>query len=122
TELLDTTDGQPYEAIAKLRPDVILAPYEGFDEATYDKLSKIAPTVAYPDKAWQTTWQDQATIVGKALGKTEKAKDLVAQTEQTIAETGEKHPEFDGKSLSVAYFGSKQISVYMPTDPRVQLL
>src|SRR3954469_24837785 len=43
TTLLDTTDGPPLEEIAALRPDVILAPYEGFDEAAYDDLSGIAP-------------------------------------------------------------------------------
>src|SRR5690348_12418370 len=35
TTLLDTGDKYPFEQIAALRPDVILAPYEGFDEATY---------------------------------------------------------------------------------------
>ena len=34
TTLLDTADGPPLEAIAALEPDVILAPYEGFDEAS----------------------------------------------------------------------------------------
>lgn len=122
TELLDTTDGQPYEEIAKLRPDVILAPYEGFDKATYDKLSKIAPTVAYPDKPWQTSWQDQTTIVGKAMGKSAEAKKLVDETEASMAAAAEKHPEFDGRTLSVSYFGSKLINVYLPSDPRVQIL
>lgn len=122
TELLDTTDGQPFEAIAKLRPDVILAPYEGFDEATYDKLSKIAPTVAYPDQPWQTSWQDQTTIIGKALGQSDEAEQLVTKTEQVIADAAAEHPEFDGKSLSVTYFGSDKINVYLPSDPRVQLL
>ena len=48
TTLLDTGDKYPFEKIAALKPDVILAPYEGFDEATYKTLSGIAPTVAYP--------------------------------------------------------------------------
>ncbi|HEY4572262.1 MAG TPA: ABC transporter substrate-binding protein, partial [Kribbella sp.] len=55
TTLLDTGDKYPFEKIAALEPDVILAPYEGFDEATYKTLSGIAPTVAYPGAPWQTT-------------------------------------------------------------------
>src|SRR3954447_14446198 len=54
TPPLDPAEGPPLEDIAALRPDVILATYEGFDEATYDDLSRIAPTVAYPGEAWTT--------------------------------------------------------------------
>jgi iron complex transport system substrate-binding protein len=122
TTLLDTADGAPFEAIAAARPDVILSPYEGFDAATYKKLSAIAPTVAYPDKAWQTSWQDQTTIIGRALGRSDDADKLVADTKGRITEAAEAHPEFAGKSLSVAYFGKPEINVYTPTDPRVQLL
>src|SRR4051794_3006695 len=42
TTLLDTADGVPLEEVAALRPDVILAPYEGFDESVYEDLSGIA--------------------------------------------------------------------------------
>jgi iron complex transport system substrate-binding protein len=58
TTLLDTADGAPLEEIAALRPDVILAPYEGFDEAVYEDLSGIAPTVAYPGEPWTTPWRE----------------------------------------------------------------
>ncbi|WGW13892.1 iron-siderophore ABC transporter substrate-binding protein [Saxibacter everestensis] len=122
TTLLDTADGPPYEEILSLEPDVILAPYEGFDDAAYNKLSEIAPTVAYPDKAWQTSWQDQTTIIGKAIGKTDEAEKLVEETTQKIAAAAEQHPEFAGKTVSVPYFGKQLINVYKPTDPRVQLL
>ena len=121
--ITSTSDGKPaFEEIAALDPDVILVPYEGFDEETYKTLTKIAPTVAYPDQPWQTTWQDQTTIIGKALGKSKEADELVAETEDLVAKTAKAHPEFDGKTLSVGYFGSKLVNVYMPTDPRVQIL
>src|SRR5699024_1113152 len=32
------------------------------------------------------------------------------------------HPEFADKTLTVAYFGSDKIDVYLPEDPRVQFL
>ncbi|MGH3357809.1 MAG: iron-siderophore ABC transporter substrate-binding protein [Nocardioidaceae bacterium] len=121
TTLLDTTDGPPYEEIASLRPDVILAPYEGFDETTYKTLSDIAPTVAYPGKAWQTTWQDQTTMVGEALGRSDDANALVDETEALTDRVAADHPEFEGTSISVLSLGTDNY-VYLPSDPRVQLL
>ena len=41
-------DGINFAEIAKTTPDVILAAYSGLTKAEYDKLSKIAPVVAYP--------------------------------------------------------------------------
>lgn len=124
TTLLDAETSVPVEQVAELAPDVILAPYEGFDEDTYNQLSAFSPTVAYPDQAWQTTWQDQTTIVGEALGKSDEADQLVAELEQTLSDTGAEHPEFAGKTISVVSIdpNTGTVSVYMPTDPRVQTL
>jgi iron complex transport system substrate-binding protein len=121
TTLLDTSDSIPFEKVASLRPDVILAPYEGFDKATYTKLSEIAPTVAYPGAPWQTTWQDQTTLIGKALGKSAEADKLVAGIKELTAKAAAEHPEFKGKTLTIASYGAENY-VYMPGDPRVQIL
>ncbi|MFI7064979.1 iron-siderophore ABC transporter substrate-binding protein [Kribbella sp. NPDC050124] len=121
TELLDTSDKFPFEKIAALKPDVILAPYEGFDAATYKTLSDIAPTVAYPGAPWQTTWQDQTLLVGEALGKKAEAEKLIAGIDDRIKQVASEHPEFKGKTLTVGSFGADNY-VYMPTDPRVQIL
>ncbi|MDN5853673.1 MAG: iron-siderophore ABC transporter substrate-binding protein [Actinomycetia bacterium] len=121
TTLLDTTDGPPLEEIAALDPDVILAPYEGFDEQTYKTLSAIAPTVAYPGKAWQTTWQKQTSMIGQALGQNADAKDLIDEIGTLTDKVAKEHPEFEGKTVSVLSLGSENY-VYMPADPRVQLL
>lgn len=121
TTLLDATDSYPYEKIAALKPDVILAPYEGFDETVYKTLSGIAPTVAYPGAPWQTTWQDQTTLIGKALGKSAEADALIAGIKDRVAKVASEHPEFKGKTISVGSFGADNY-VYMPGDPRVQIL
>lgn len=124
TTLLDTTVSTPVEAIAALTPDAILAPYEGFDKDTYDQLSVLAPTVAYPDKAWQTTWQDQTTLIGEAMGRPDEAAALVDDLNTMLAATAAAHPEYSGKTLSVINLDttSGQVNVYKPTDPRVQIL
>ncbi|MEV0283367.1 MULTISPECIES: iron-siderophore ABC transporter substrate-binding protein [unclassified Kribbella] len=121
TELLDTGDKFPFEKIAALKPDVILAPYEGFDAATYKTLSDIAPTVAYPGAPWQTTWQDQTLLVGEALGKKAEAEKLISGIQDRIKQVASEHPEFKGKTITVGSFGADNY-VYMPGDPRVQIL
>ncbi|MFG1626975.1 iron-siderophore ABC transporter substrate-binding protein [Kribbella sp. NPDC049227] len=121
TQLLDTGDKYPFEKIAALKPDVILAPYEGFDEATYKTLSGIAPTVAYPGAPWQTTWQDQTLLVGEALGKKADAEKLISGIQDKIKQVATDHPEFKGKTITVGSFGAENY-VYMPGDPRVQIL
>lgn len=112
------------ETIATLAPDAILAPYEGFDRAYYEQLATIAPTVAYPGGAWQTTWQDQTTLIGRAVGMPDEAQGLIDGLDTTLSLTARNHPEFAGKTLSVVNLdtATNQANVYLPTDPRVQVL
>jgi len=122
TTLLDTSDGPPLEDIAALRPDVILAPYEGFDEATYDDLSKIAPTVAYPGEAWTTSWEDQTTIIGKALGRSAEAQKLIDDTHAAVQRVADEHPEFADLTFAYTSMGADSLYLYLGEDPRVQLI
>ncbi|GAA4848650.1 ABC transporter substrate-binding protein [Luteimicrobium xylanilyticum] len=124
-ELLSGSDtGQvPFEEIVKAKPDVILAPYSGLTQDDFDTLSKIAPVVAYPDKPWATSWQDQTTIIGKALGRSAQAADLVSKTNDLVAALGAKYPVLKGKTFVYAAANeADKLSVYRASDPRVQLL
>jgi iron complex transport system substrate-binding protein len=122
TTLLDTADGPPLEEIAALRPDVILAPYEGFDEGVYEDLSGIAPTVAYPGEPWTTPWREQTRMIGEALGLADEAEDLIAETEGTISGLAAEHPEFEGLDFAYTSLGAEALYVYLASDPRVQLI
>jgi iron complex transport system substrate-binding protein len=122
TTLLDTADGPPLEQIAALRPDVILAPYEGFDEGVYDDLTGIAPTVAYPGEPWTTPWREQTAMIGEALGLADEAEQLIADTEAQVAAVAEEHPEFEGLDFAYTSLGAEALYLYLPTDPRVQLI
>ncbi len=122
TTLLDTADGPPLEAIAALEPDVILAPYEGFDEAVYQSLTGIAPTVAYPGEAWTTPWREQTRIIGEALGRTEEAEQLIAEADDQVAAIAAEHPEFEGLTFAYTSMGAEALYLYLPSDPRVQLI
>jgi iron complex transport system substrate-binding protein len=122
TTLLDTADGPPLEAIAALEPDVILAPYEGFDETVYESLTGIAPTVAYPGEAWTTPWREQTRLIGTALGRAEEAEQLIADADDRVAEIAAEHPEFEGLTFAYTSLGAEALYLYLPTDPRVQLI
>jgi len=113
----------PFEEIVKAKPDVILAPYSGLTQDDYDTLSKIAPVVAYPDKPWATGWQDQTTIIGKALGRSAQADQLVTRTSEQVAALGAKYPVLKGTTfVYAASNAADKLSVYRASDPRVQLL
>jgi iron complex transport system substrate-binding protein len=122
TTLLDTADGPPLEEIAALRPDVVLAPYEGFDESVYEDLSGIAPTVAYAGEPWTTPWREQTRMIGTALGMAEEAEELIADADAQVAEVAAAHPEFEGLTFAYTSMGADALYLYLPTDPRVQLI
>ncbi|HET6653863.1 MAG TPA: iron-siderophore ABC transporter substrate-binding protein [Nocardioides sp.] len=119
--VLTEAEEPPYEEIIAADPDVILATYSGITQEQYEKLSKIAPTVAYPDEAWATPWRDVITTTGEALGKSDEAEKVLADIDAEVAAAAAAHPEFEGKSIAaVADFGS--FYVYRSADPRVQFL
>ncbi|WP_432509806.1 iron-siderophore ABC transporter substrate-binding protein [Kineococcus sp. SYSU DK001] len=123
TFLPNPTSGElPFEQITALTPDLILAVYSGITAEDYATLSKIAPTVGYPDQPWLTSWQDQTTLVGKALGKSAEAEELVADAEDDLATRAAATPSLKGKTFSYVYVTPENLSVYLPGDSRVDTL
>jgi iron complex transport system substrate-binding protein len=122
TVLPDSPDEPPYEAIAEADPDVILAVYSGITDEQYEKLSEIAPTVAYPDQAWSTPWRDVISTVGEALGKSDEATTLLADIDDQLAAKAEEHPEFAGKTIAAVWDTAGTFYVYKKEDPRVEFM
>lgn len=124
--LFDETDGIDYEAVADTKPDVILAGYSGLDQEQYDKLSEIAPTVAFPKDqvAWGTTWRQNIDIESRALGKAQEGKDLIASLESEIADKAAAHPDIKGKrTMFLTHVDASdlsQVSFYSTHDARPQ--
>ncbi|NNG38259.1 iron-siderophore ABC transporter substrate-binding protein [Flexivirga sp. ID2601S] len=111
------------ESILELDPDVILAPWSGITQAQYDKLKDIAPTVAYPDKAWSTDWDQQITTIGKALGEPEKAKSLIGTIDSQLAGVAKQHPKYADTSFVYTYTdGPGTLGVFLPTEQRSAML
>ena len=95
------------EAIAALRPDLIVGVYSFIDQSTYDQLSAIAPTLAqtdaYADGA--TPWQEQTLLTGRALGVEDDAQALVDDVEGRFAQAVEDNPAFADRSIAVDLTG-----------------
>lgn len=123
--LFDDIDGLNFEAIAESKPDVILAAYSGITKEDYEMLSKIAPTVAYPENAWQTLWRDMVKMDGQAMGMAKEADQLIADTEKKIDEALKAHPEIAGKKVLFTMISPADLSafwVYTEKDPRAAYL
>ena len=119
-------DGINFTELAKTNPDVILAAYSGLSKEDYEKLSKIAPVVAYPELAWGTPWETATTMIGKALGKETEANELVKNVEQQIKDKAAAHPELAGKTFIFGNLepGAKDggLNVYTANDNRPRFL
>ncbi|GAA1147569.1 ABC transporter substrate-binding protein [Microbacterium natoriense] len=100
-EVLTTSDGLDFEAIALLDPDLIIGTNAGLTKEDYERLSEIAPTVAhsadYP--MYFEPWDVQTLQIGEATGLLDEAQKLVDDIDQQFADAAEAHPEFAGTPI-----------------------
>ncbi len=111
------------EAVAALDPDLILAPWSGVTQDQFDKLSAFAPVVAYEEQPWTTTWEDQITVIGKAMGEQEKAAEEIDRIESRFADAAAQHPEYADVSFSYIYnTGPGTLGVFLADEQRVAMV
>jgi iron complex transport system substrate-binding protein len=110
------------ERVAAARPDVILGIYSFIDETIYGKLAKIAPTVAQGKDAptGGTPWDQQLLETGEALGRADKAKQIVADVNGQFDAAKNRHPEFAGQELTVAFESGGTVFNLADSDLRQQ--
>lgn len=124
--LFDEGDGLDFEAIAALRPDVILGAYSGMSAQDYGILSQIAPTVAYPDAPWTTSWRDMIRLNSAGLGLVEEGEALIDDLDHQIDSAAARHPEIAGKNaVFVTHLDPTDLSrvrFYTDNDTRVAFL
>ncbi|MCC2028646.1 iron-siderophore ABC transporter substrate-binding protein [Microbacterium sp. YMB-B2] len=119
--LFDEADGIDFEAVADTNPDVILASYSGLTQEDYDTLSKIAPTIAYPEVAWGTSYQDMITMNATALGLADEGAELVADLESQTQDALDAHPALKDAKVLFTYIDPNdfsQVGFYTPIDTR----
>ena len=101
-EVLSTEDGFEYERITALNPDLIIGTNAGIDEESFALLSAIAPTIAHPKDAplYFSRWDDQARLIGQALGKADEMEAIIAEIDEQFAEAAAANPEFAGVEVA----------------------
>jgi iron complex transport system substrate-binding protein len=100
--VLSSADGLQYERIAALRPDLILGVNAGLRRGDWEKLSKIAPTVAAPvgSTDYFAPWDQQAQLIATAMGKEAEGRALVQDVKDQYAKVAAEHPDFRGKTVT----------------------
>ncbi|WP_231893916.1 MULTISPECIES: ABC transporter substrate-binding protein [unclassified Rhodococcus (in: high G+C Gram-positive bacteria)] len=118
--LLGSESEPNFELIASLAPDLITGLNAGFDEATYARLSDIAPTVARPagSAAYAVDREVATDTIARAMGESERGEELNAQTTASLELVRAAHPEFAGKTAAVVLPYDGQFGAYLPGDAR----
>ncbi|OZE38915.1 iron ABC transporter substrate-binding protein [Rhodococcus sp. 05-2254-6] len=118
--LLGSESEPNFELIASLAPDLITGLNAGFDEATYARLSDIAPTVARPagSAAYAVDREVATDTIARAMGESERGEELNAQTTASLEQVRAAHPEFAGKTAAVVLPYDGQFGAYLPGDAR----
>ncbi|WP_075693225.1 ABC transporter substrate-binding protein [Corynebacterium sphenisci] len=113
-----------FESIAAQNPDLIIAQYADLEPDQYEKLSDIAPVVAYAEETggYQQSWQETTRIIGKAVGKPAAAEKLVTDLEDRIAKVAEDHPNWAGKEAVVIVPDQEELIAYPEGDVSNRML
>ncbi|MEA4943690.1 MAG: ABC transporter substrate-binding protein [Propionicimonas sp.] len=124
TVIQNVGDDLDYETIASLDPDLILNTRSAGDEAQYQRLSTIAPTISAPPGtgAFATTWDAQTRQVAQALGKTTEGDALVAAIGQQLAAAKQANPGFAGKTAVTGTKFGDAYGAYIAGDARWDLI
>lgn len=105
-EFVDTatrSDPINVEAIAATEPDLIVAVNAAIED-DFERLSEIAPVVAEEEiGADKIDWREGQRLVGEALDLPAAAEQAITEAEDALAATAAEHPEFDGKTITMAY-------------------
>jgi iron complex transport system substrate-binding protein len=122
-ELIETLEPS-YEAIAALEPDLILDTKGSGDQARYDRLSQIAPTIGVPEGAdsYLTDMDDQVDMISEALGREDQGDALLDAVEKRFDDVEAAHPEWDGKTVTAATKTSEGWGAYVEGSERVAFL
>ncbi len=108
--------GIPFEAIAALQPDLILGAYNIPDQAAYDTLAAIAPTIGPLGDLQVDPWSDQITVLGQALRAEDAAAEAIAEVDALAAAVAEELPGLEGATYTFANF-VPGTGIYVIADP-----
>ncbi|WP_423920580.1 iron-siderophore ABC transporter substrate-binding protein [Frigoribacterium sp. 2-23] len=122
-ELIGTLEPS-YEKIAALKPDLILDTKSSGDQDRYDRLKSIAPTIGVPKDGdnYLTSFEEQMSLVSKALGKADEGAKLVSTNQAAVKAVADAHPQWAGKTVTAATKTSEGWGAYVEGSERVNQL
>ena len=97
------------EKIAQLKPDLIIG-NKVRQEALYDQLNAIAPTVFSEDLAGD--WKINFELYAKALNLTEKGQEVMAEYDNTVEKLKATLGDKVNQEISVVRFSSRPTRIY----------
>lgn len=109
-----------FEKIASFEPDLIVGTYSIPDKGAFEKLNAIAPTIGQIE-GLTDTWQLITETVGEALGESEKAAELIADTEAAITGVRDDVEGTDELTYSFVNFYDGQLYVPLSGDGSSEL-
>ena len=115
----------PFEQIAALRPDLIVAVTQDLRTSDHDRLAQIAPVVSTPAgyPSFGIPPEVAALQVGAGLGLRAETQRLVDDLEAQYAAARRDNPGFAGKTaMVVTPVADGQMSVFADTDSRGRLV
>ncbi|MFP5021179.1 iron-siderophore ABC transporter substrate-binding protein [Pseudonocardia phyllosphaerae] len=118
-------DEYQLEKIASLHPDLIIGLYSGMTQASYEALTRIAPTVAQPVgfADFAAPWTVQTDMAGRSLGRQPQAQKLVDDVNAQVTAARQAHPEWAGKTVAVVEpAATGEWAVFGAADPKLQFL
>lgn len=124
-KLFSTASGVPLETVAALRPALILATKDyHLDAASWKRLSEIAPVVGFRRTPNEGAWQDDAIRAGRALGREDRAREVVAAAGRDAERIRARSPRLRGTtySLAVQATGSSFFTVNSTKDVSARFL
>ncbi|GAB3125999.1 iron-siderophore ABC transporter substrate-binding protein [Tsukamurella serpentis] len=110
TTSVGSTTAPKIEAIAALRPDLIIGS-KVRHEKLYQQLNAIAPTVFSVDSG--TNWREQATITAAAVDRTDAMTEQLSELDARAAAVGGRVGA-PGTSLSIVRFRANGFRLYGP--------
>lgn len=104
------TESEPnLEAIAALQPDLIIG-NKMRQEAVYEQLSAIAPTVFA--ETLRGDWKENFQLYAKAINKEDKGKEVLAAYDNRIAEFKEQAGDKLKQKVSMVRFMGGEVRIY----------
>ncbi|EOM75711.1 iron-siderophore ABC transporter substrate-binding protein [Rhodococcus rhodnii] len=109
-----------YEAIAAAEPDLISATYSLTEQAGYDTLAALAPTIGdlTDGQGGSASWEAQLETIGEALGKEQEAQELRESVDADFETARSENPQFEGRTAAVAMYMDGSFYILGEGDPR----